>query len=327
LADIYTSQVPAWLREVPAVETLRRVGGQPFYLESGRGGWRTDKEGLPPAGLFIRSPDDVEARSGKKHTTSGVGYKVHVTETYEDDVPHIITHVETTAGPVSDGAATPHIHQALVRQGLLPTTHIVDTGDLDAELLVTSQREYNVDLLGPLRADCTWPAQAAQGFDASHFQIDWEQQRATCPGGYTSLSWTPAVDDRTNEVVTIKVSMKNCQPWASRVHGTRARRRTITVRRQDHYVALQAARARATSAAYTTEYARRGGVEGTRSQGTRAYGLRHARYMGVAKTHLQHVSTAAAINVVRIGTWLMKKPLAKTRTSAVQQLIKQPVCC
>jgi transposase len=327
LSAIYSSQAPAWLREVPAVETLRRVWVQQFYMESGGVHWRTAKEGIPPSGLFISSPYDVEARYGKKHTTSWVGYKVHVTETCEDDAPHIITHVETMAGPVSDGAATPRIHQALARQGLLPTTHIVDTGYLDAELLVTSQHEYNVDLLGPMRADCQWQAQAAQGFDASHFQIDWEQQRATCPGGYTSISWTPAVDDRTNEVVKIKFSMKDCQPCASRVHCTRAKRRTITVRRQDHHIALQAARARETSAAYTTEYARRAGIEGTLSQGTRAYGLRHARYIGEAKTHLQHVLTAAAINFVRIGNWLMKRPLAKTRTSAFQKLITQPVCC
>jgi transposase len=238
-----------------------------------------------------------------------------------------MTPVETTAGPVSDGAATPHIHQALERQGLLPTTHIVDTGDLDAELLVTSQREYRVELLGPMRAECQWPAQAAQGFDASHFQLDGEPQRATCPGGYPSVSWTPAVDDRTHEVVKIKFSMKDCQPCAHRVHCTRAKRRTITVRRQDHHVAWQAARARETSAAYTTAYARRAGIEGTLSQGTRAYGLRHARYIGEAKTHLQHVLTAAAINFVRIANWLMKKPLAKTRTSAFQTLITQPIGC
>jgi transposase len=140
--------------------------------------WRTEHEGIPPSGLWISSPDDVEARYGNTQTTSWVGYTVHGTATCEDDAPHIMTHVETTAGPVSDGAATPHIHQALERQGLLPSTHIVDTGYLDAELLVTSQREYNVDLLGPMRADGKWQAQAAQGFDASHFQIDWEQQPA-----------------------------------------------------------------------------------------------------------------------------------------------------
>jgi transposase len=327
LADLYASHAPAWLREVPAVETWRRVWVQQCYLESGSVHWRTDKAGIPPAGLLISSPYDVEARYGNKHTTSWVGYTVHVTETCADDAPHILTHVEIIAGPVSDGAATPRIHQALECQGLLPTTPIVDTGDLDAELLVTSQREYSVELLGPMRADGQWQAQAAQGFDASHFQIDWEQQRATCPGGYTSISWTPAVDDRTNAVVKIKFSMKDCQPCASRVHCTRAKRRTITVRRQEHHVAWQAARARETSAAYTTEYARRAGIEGTLSQGIRAYGLRHARYIGGAKTHLQHVLTAAAINFVRIGNWLMKKPLAKTRTSTFQTLITQPVCC
>jgi len=300
---------------------------QQCYLESGGVRWRTDKEGIPPSGLCIRSPDDVEARYGKKHTTSWVGYNVHVTETCDGDAPHIITHVETTPGLISDGAATPRIPQALERQGLLPTTPIVDTGDLDAELRVTSQREYGVDLLGPMCADGQWQAQAAQGFNASQFQIDWTQQQATCPRGYTSVSWTPAVDDRTNEVVKITFSMKDCQPCARRVHCTRATRRTITVRRQDHHVALQAARARETSAASTTEYARRAGIEGRLSEGTRAYELRHARYIGEANTRLQHVLTAAAINFVRMGNWLMKKPLAKTRTSAFQPLLKQPICC
>jgi transposase len=178
-----------------------------------------------------------------------------------------------------------------------------------------------------MRADGQWPAQAAQGFDASHCQIDWEQQRAPCPGGDTSISWTPAVDDRTNEVVKIKFAMKDCQPCTSRVRCTRATRRTITVRRQDHHAAWPAARARETSTADTTEYARRAGIEGTRSQGIRAYGLRHARSIGEAKTPLQHVLTVAAITVVRLGHWLMEKPLAKTRTSPVQQLITQPVCC
>jgi transposase len=288
--------------------------------------WRTEQEGMPPSGLCISSPSDVEARYGNKHTTSWVGYTGQVTETCEGDAPHIITPVETTAGPVSDGAATPRIHQALERQGLLPTTHIVDTGDLDAELFVTSRREDRVDLLGPMRADGQWPAHAARGLDAGHFQSDGEPRRATGPAGYTSLRWTPAVDDRTHEVVKPTCSMKGCQPCASRVHCPRAKRRTLTVRRQDHHVAWPAARARETSAAYTTEYARRAGLEGTLSQGTRAYGLRHARYSGEANTRLQHVLTAAAINVVRMGHWLMKKPLAKTRTSAFQPLLTQPIC-
>ena len=203
----------------------------------------------------------------------------------------------------------------------------MDTGYLDAELLATSQREYGVDLLGPTRSDYQWQAQAAQGFDVSHFQIDWEHHRATCPGGRTSINWTPAVDEYANEVVKIKFSRKDCQPCPHRVDCTRAKRRTMTVRCEEHYRALQTARARETSAEYSIEYAKRAGIEGTLSQGTRAYGLRRARYIGEAKTHLQHVLTAAAINFVRMSNWLLGKPLAKTRMSAFTKLIEHPVLC
>ena len=145
LTALYASPTPQWLRHVPAVETLRRVGVQQFYLEAGQVYWRTEKEGIPPSGLFLSSPYDVEARYARKQTTSWVWYKVHVTETCDDDAPHLITHVATTAGPVADGEVTPRIHQALERKDVLPAAHIVDTGYLDAELLVTSQRDYGIN--------------------------------------------------------------------------------------------------------------------------------------------------------------------------------------
>jgi len=62
-------------------------------------------------------------------------------------------------------------------------------------------------------------------------------------------------------------------------------------------------------------YQRRAGIEGTLSQGVRAFGLRRTRYRGLAKTHLQHVATAAAINMDRLVAWLDERPRAKTRTS------------
>ena len=62
-------------------------------------------------------------------------------------------------------------------------------------------------------------------------------------------------------------------------------------------------------------YARRAGIEGTISQGVRAFGLRRGRYRGLAKTHLQHVATAAAINLERLAAWFQAIPRATTRTS------------
>lgn len=237
--------------------------------------------------------------------------------------PHLITNVETTPGPIADGDATPHIHQALKNKCLLPTLHIVDTGYLDAELLVTSKREYEVEMLGPTRLDYKWQAQAGEGFDAGSFQIDWEGERAICPAGRESLSWTPAVDNRTNEVVKIKFSMRDCQPCANRAKCTRAKRRTITLRRRDEYYALQAARKRETTDEYATEYKKRAGIEGTISQGVRVCGLRRSRYIGEAKTHLQHVLTGTAINFVRIYDWLTAQPRAKTQVSTFSRLMGQ----
>jgi hypothetical protein len=80
-----------------------------------------------------------------------------------------------------------------------------------------------------------------------------------------------------------------------------------------------------TSTEYATVYAQRAGVEGTLSQGVRAFGLRRARYVGVLKTHLQHVLTAVALNFVRLGAWLAGTPLAKTRKSAFVRLMAQPI--
>ncbi|WP_201385608.1 hypothetical protein [Ktedonobacter sp. SOSP1-85] len=72
---------------------------------------------------------------------------MHLTESCEAHLPLLITHVETTSAPVSDDAMTATIHAELDRKHLLPTEHIVDTGYVDAKLLVESQRDYQVDLL------------------------------------------------------------------------------------------------------------------------------------------------------------------------------------
>ena len=313
---------PTWLRTIPAVETLRQVLLQNYlWTTEGHLVWRA-ADNLPPAALFISSPYDRDAHYSKKRSTSWIGYKVHLTETCDDDAPHLITHVETTPAPVADAAMTAPIHAALQEKALLPATHLVDTGYIDAELLITSQQDYGVTLVGPTRDDYHWQAQAAQGFAAKDFVIDWAGQQATCPGGHTSSSWTPAVDKGTNDVIKIKFSTRDCQPCPLRAQCTRAKaaRRTITLRPEAQHKALQAARVWEQTEAFEAQYAQRAGIEGTISQGVRVSELRHARYIGLAKTHLQHVLTAAALNLIRVMRWLNDEPFAKTRTSAFARL-------
>jgi transposase len=112
----------------------------------------------------------------------------------------------TTTAPVSDDARTTSIHEGLKQKELLPEQHIVDTGYVDAQLLHSSQQNYGIDLVGPTRPDVKWQAQQKMGFAAAQFHLDWQAEQATCPEGHTSMSWTPAIDNRKNEVIKIKFS-------------------------------------------------------------------------------------------------------------------------
>ncbi len=78
---------------------------------------------------------------------------------------------------------------------------------------------------------------------------------------------------------------------------------------------MQRARTRQETSEFRLKYARRAGIEGTISQGVRSCGLRRARYRGEAKTHVQHVATAVAVNINRLTNWLNEVPRAKTRRS------------
>ena len=90
LASLDTFSDPTLLWQLPAVDTLGRVWLQQFQLVDGHLLWRTEKEGgLPPSARFVSSPYDLDAHYSRKNTTSWVGYKVHLTETCEDDQPHL----------------------------------------------------------------------------------------------------------------------------------------------------------------------------------------------------------------------------------------------
>jgi transposase len=324
LAAIDHPNAPPWLRQAPATATLRRVWLQNYWWDGTQLCWR-EADNIPPATQFISSPYDPTAHYARKFTTQWVGYKVHLTETCEDDLPHLITHIETAPGPTADGAATPKIHAALQQRGVLPGTHIVDTGFLDADLLVRSQERYGVDLLGPTRLDYHWQARQGAGFDAQHFPIDWTQQHATCPAGKSSISWTPAVDNRGNAVIKVKFSTKDCRPCPLLARCVRSQkrdpRRTITIRPQPQYQALQAARRREATEAFQTEYAHRAGIEGTISRGVRSTRLRRTRYIGLARVRLGHILTAVGLNVLRLSEWFLQTARAKTRLTPFARLM------
>lgn len=312
---------PAWLRAVPAVETLRRVWVQQYYADEHRAQWRSEQD-LPPAALLISSPYDPDARYSVKRTTMWTGYKVHMTETCEDDEPHLIIHTETTLATTPDNAVTDTIHHALEGQALLPHTHLVDAGYLDAAMLVTSRSVYEVDMLGPVSLDGSWQAQAATGFDVTHFHIDWAAHRVSCPASRTSRWWMSSTDRHGKEAIRVKFAPTDCQGCPLRLNCTRGQSRTLTLRPNPaEYQALHAARQRQSTPEFREQYAKRAGVEGTISQAVRVSALRRARYMGLKKVRLQASITAAALNLLRMGAWLAEIPHAHTPTSRFVALI------
>jgi transposase len=96
LGDVLCEHSPVWLRQIPAVETFRKVWLQSYSYD--RGGdvrWRTSEVGIPGSRGCISSPIDPECRYARKFTTSWVGYRVHLTETCEEGLPSIVTDVQT----------------------------------------------------------------------------------------------------------------------------------------------------------------------------------------------------------------------------------------
>jgi transposase len=248
---------------------------------------------------------------------------VHLTETCEADQPHLIIDVHTTCAAVSDAAMTGPIHHTLAARGLLPSRHLVDSGYIDANLLVTSRSEHGIELMGPARPDTSWLQHAGAGFDIGAFAIDWEKRTARCPQGQTSTSWTAFRTPQAGVAVRVGFDPATCRACPCRASCTRSKTapRTLALLAQAQHEAVQARRQEQQTKAWRQAYAQRAGVEGLLSQGVRAFGLRRSRYLGQAKVHLQHVLTALAINLVRLDAWLQGIAPAATRQSRFAALM------
>ena len=316
LHAVYSSMTPAWLREVPAIDILRRVWLQQYYAPTETVRMRPTTD-MPPAALLINSPFDPEARFSMKRDMTWTGYKAHITETCDPELPHLITHVVTTPGTTQDSDVTASIHADLAGAQLLPAEHFVDEGYIDAELVVESALQHHVELVGPVARDASWQAADQAGYDISKFHIDWDTHTVHCPEGKCNAHWKPYHDPRGKLLIHVAFHRRDCSPCAARPVCTKAKlgRRQLTLRPQAEFDVIQRVRAAQQTPMWRDQYAQRAGIEGTLSQGVRRCNMRRSRYRGIAKTHLQHMITAAALNLVRVIAWLEELPRATTRRS------------
>jgi transposase len=302
LARLAQPTSPAGLAALEAVQVLRQVWEQQYRVVDGHCRWREVQE-LVPAAQLITTPHDLNARYSVKRSTIWIGYKAHLTETCDDELPHLITHVRTTPATEDDSAALPPIHAALSQDARLPATHLVDSGYTTGAILVSSAQEYGVEVLGPVRPDSSWqaqqrPAQAGtaaeavaptespQRFDIRAFQVDWSNKQVVCPRGQVSRNWNETNRANGKTMIQVQFDKAACQECTVRERCTRrkGRGRGLTLQPQAIQEAIQAARAREQTPEFRQAYARRAGVEGTISEAAVAHEMRRSRYVGVRKT-------------------------------------------
>jgi transposase len=315
LAAIEAAEQQGWLRQIPAVEMLRQVWVQQYYLDAQGVHWR-DGEGLPPNSQLIQSPYDPQARNRTKREMNWTGYMVHLSETCEEDGVNLITHVITTPATTADSQVTPDIHAALSAKDLAPQEHFVDQAYAQAEHRVSAQAA-GIELVAPAALDTNWQAQAPERFDRTCFTIDWSHQVVRCPMGQDSIRWTPTTHSRGHPIIRVSFSARHCTPCPSRHLCTQAKAnpRILHLLPEAQHLARSVAQQQQTTPAFKQRYARRAGIEGTLSQAVRAFDLRRTRYLGLAKTHLQNVAIATAINLTRLAAYFNLIPKAQTRVS------------
>jgi len=312
------------LLKLEKVQVLQKVWERHYTRsETGEVGWRKNAE-LPKAATAVESPYDIEARHSNKRGLSWTGYKVHLSETCDQDLPRLITNVHTSIATTQDVACTGEIQESLSAKKLLPSRHFVDAGYVDAALLVESAEKYQIELFGPTRLNPSWQMREG-GYDSTKFQIDWNKKIATCPEGKQSARWYEHQEGGRypRAAVLIKFNVKDCRDCLSR---TKCVRNKMGHARRLHpppralYEAQADVRKMLSTDEGRREYQNRAGIEGTLSQGVRRGSLRRARYRGLQKTHLQEVAVATGINLLRTINFLNAQPIAKTRISRFAKL-------
>ena len=235
---------------------------------------------MPPAAEGIESPYDVEARYRHKRDTQWTGYMVHVSETCEPTTPHLLTHVHTTPATVHEAQCTEPIQQALIEKDLPPREHLVDAAYISSELLVHSRDDQGIALRGPTRPSQGWQTQVEGAYTLEQFTVDWDQQHVRCPQGHLSVAWWEHGGGQGSRPIIVACNKHTCETCPVRPSCTRAKHtgRRLRLPPQDQYEALQAAQTWSASEEGQQLYKRRAGIEGTLSQGVRAFGLRRTRY-------------------------------------------------
>jgi transposase len=303
---------PAKLRDLPEVKVLATTWQQKFRLVEGELVAR--EPGSYDGKTYIASPHDPEARYSEKRGKGWVGYKLQVTETDDEDKPHLITDMAVTSSVETDYQALAAIQDRLEERDVLPGQQLGDAGYVTEDNLVGSAKR-GIDLIGPVQKDTRLQARIPGGISLAQFQVNVEQLTAVCPGGQTATIGTSK-----GKRLVFRFSKAGCAACPLRPQCCTGKGgRHISLGR--NYPVLKAARARQETEEFKALYRQhRGGIEGCLSGMVRGQGIRVGRYVGTAKIHLQALFTGVAVNLRRAARWLAgERPQAKRQSLRLSQ--------
>ncbi len=360
LEAVYDSSAPGWLRELPAVDVLRRVLLQNYTRTITKDGRevirRREKapegDGLPPGHARIASPYDTDARWGVKREEFWLGYKLHITETCDDPPPCTC---RLAAGGRADQSGHGHAHDRehgkgcarLVFPNLITNVATTDATVTDNQMTEPVHDTLAARNLAPGRhyADSGY-ASAALVVSAL---VTWgialiaplladTSAQARAGHGYARADFAVDYDART---VTCPQG-KTAASWTPCTqHGTDAIVATFSAsdcgpcpargpctagtRRQLSLLPRDLAEAQAAArAAETTIPFKADYARRAGVEGTMhqaaSHGARRARYRGLPKTRLDHVYMACALNLLRLEAFWTGNPLDRRRTSHLARL-------
>jgi transposase len=299
----WTRKQGARWEQIEPIQVLRRVFEENYELDEK--GQRRQTRAQPPGA--VQNPHEPQAQWSSKSTTKDkewVGYKAQVAETVQDaprqpgePTANFLTAIVTQDAIASDKPGLPEVLAEQASVGLAaPSALYVDGAYVCSQSLKAAHDEGR-EVRGPAPA----APQRGKTFTAEAFEVDIAGRSALCPAGQHSTNCSRLEEARTGKVnyrFEWNDTLCGACPKRTECVGATQSHRTLLV--GEHHGFLQERRREMQSAAFQKEMYRRNGIEGTQSELVRAFGLRRARYRGLAKVRLQNYLIGAACNLRRL---------------------------
>ena len=167
-------------------------------------------------------------------------------------------------------------------------------------------REHQVTLTGPLPGNPTRQHRHQEGYARDDFRTGFDRREVTCPQGQVSKGWHgpyPTSSPDAAPLIVARFTKGQCQPCPARAACTTSGdgKRTVGFPPRELLELQVRNRADQQDPAWHKRYAVRSGIEGTVGEFANGHGMRHCRYRGQPKAHLQHVLTAIAASIERLS--------------------------